>query len=224
MTTPGTGYPLCIDTVSMIQAITWAFVPTSGAGMSESGPTIGWSSVAKRRVRPSSSLPLMLVGSQLTPPFAPPNGTSTSAHFQVIHIASARTSSRSVWGWKRRPPLAGPRATLCWTRYPENTRTEPLSIFTGKFTVYSRCGTRRTARRSGSISRWSAAASNWVSAAASAFCPAVPRAGAEGVRLRPVAVATGMVSVVMDGLQAEWLASRMTHSLAPAREHGRGLA
>ena len=55
-------------------------------------------------------------GSQVTPPFAPPNGTSTRAHFQVIHIASARTSSRSVAGWKRRPPLAGPRATLCWTR------------------------------------------------------------------------------------------------------------
>ncbi len=38
VTTPGTEYPLCIETVSMIQAITWAFVPTSGAGMSESGP------------------------------------------------------------------------------------------------------------------------------------------------------------------------------------------
>ena len=100
----------------MIQAITWALVPTSGAGMSESGPITGSISVAKRRVRPSSSLPLIAPGSQATPPFAPPKGTSTSAHFQVIHMASARTSSRSVCGWKRRPPLAGPRATLCWTR------------------------------------------------------------------------------------------------------------
>ncbi len=33
---------------------------------------------------------------QLTPPLAPPKGTPTRAHFQVIHIASARTSSRSV--------------------------------------------------------------------------------------------------------------------------------
>ncbi len=34
----------------MIQAIVWAFVPTSGAGMSESGPISTSSSVAKRRV------------------------------------------------------------------------------------------------------------------------------------------------------------------------------
>ena len=47
---------------------------------------------------------------------APPNGTSTRAHFQVIHIASARTSSRSVVGWNRIPPFAGPRAMLCCTR------------------------------------------------------------------------------------------------------------
>ena len=39
----------------MIQAIVCALVPTSGAGMSESGPTIPSSSVAKRRVSASSS-------------------------------------------------------------------------------------------------------------------------------------------------------------------------
>ena len=82
----------------MIQAIIWALVPTSGAGMSESGPMIPSSSVANRRVSASSSFGLISRGSQVTPPFAPPNGTSTSAHFQVIHIASARTSSRSVGG------------------------------------------------------------------------------------------------------------------------------
>ena len=43
-------------------------------------------------------------------------GRRPGPHFQVIHMASARTSSRSVRGWNRRPPLAGPRATLCWTR------------------------------------------------------------------------------------------------------------
>jgi hypothetical protein len=116
VTTPGTEKPRCIDTVSMIQAIVWALVPTSGAGMSESGPMMPSSSVAKRRVSASSSVELIEPGSHVTPPFAPPNGTSTSAHFQVIHIASARTSSMSVLGWKRNPPLAGPRATLCWTR------------------------------------------------------------------------------------------------------------
>ena len=86
-------------TVSMIQAMTWAFVPMSGAGMSVSGPMSGWSSVAKRRVTRWSSLTDSSRGSTVTPPFAPPNGTSTRAHFQVIHMASARTSSRSVLGW-----------------------------------------------------------------------------------------------------------------------------
>ena len=79
----------------MIQAIVWALVPTSGAGMSESGPMIPSSSVAKRRVSASSSFVLIALGSQVTPPLAPPNGTSTRAHFQVIHIARARTSSTS---------------------------------------------------------------------------------------------------------------------------------
>jgi hypothetical protein len=116
VTTPGTEWPACIEIGSMNQAMTWALVPTSGAGMSRSGPTSGSSSVAKRRVTASSSLTLIERGSQATPPCAPPNGTSTSAHFQVIHIASARTSSMSAWGWKRIPPFAGPRATLCWTR------------------------------------------------------------------------------------------------------------
>ena len=37
VTTPGTEKPRCIETVSMIQAIVWAFVPTSGAGMSRVG-------------------------------------------------------------------------------------------------------------------------------------------------------------------------------------------
>ena len=153
VTTPGTEWPLCIEIVSMNQAMTWALVPTSGAGMSRSGPTIGSSSVAKRRVTASSSLALIARGSQVTPPFAPPNGTSTSAHFQVIHIARARTSSRSAWGWKRSPPLAGPRETLCWTRNPVNTRTDPSSSLTGNWTTSSRWGTRRTSRRPGSMSR-----------------------------------------------------------------------
>ena len=89
----------------MIQAIVWALVPTSGAGMSESGPMMPSSSVANRRVSASSSFELIVEGSQVTPPFAPPNGTSTKAHFQVIHIASARTSSRSVAGWKSKAAL-----------------------------------------------------------------------------------------------------------------------
>ena len=100
----------------MIQAIVWALVPDVGRRDVRVGPDEPSSSVAKRRVSASSSFGLSGRGSQVTPPLAPPNGTSTSAHFQVIHMARARTSSRSGLGWKRRPPLAGPRATLCWTR------------------------------------------------------------------------------------------------------------
>ena len=38
MTTPSTEWPTFIEYVSKIQAMTWALVPTSGAGMSFSGP------------------------------------------------------------------------------------------------------------------------------------------------------------------------------------------
>jgi hypothetical protein len=102
--------------VSIIQAMVCSSVPTSGAGMSRSGPMIGMISDAYRRVTRSSSLRDSDLGSTATPPLAPPYGTPMSAHFQVIHMASARTSSRSVAGWKRTPPLAGPRVRLCCTR------------------------------------------------------------------------------------------------------------
>jgi hypothetical protein len=82
----------------MIQAIVWAFVLTSGAGMSRSGPMSGLSSVVKRRVSPSTSRMLSFFGSTTTPPFAPPYGMLTTAHFHDIHIARARTSSR-VTSW-----------------------------------------------------------------------------------------------------------------------------
>lgn len=86
-------YPFAIEYVSIIHAITCGFVPMSGAGMSWSGPMIGMISVVKRRVRFCSSPLLIVSGSTRTPPFAPPKGTLTTAHFHVIHIASARVSS-----------------------------------------------------------------------------------------------------------------------------------
>src|SRR5205823_8137433 len=51
-----------------------------------------------------------LRGSQITPPLAPPNGIFTTAHFQVIQVASARTSSSETSGAKRIPPFPGPRS------------------------------------------------------------------------------------------------------------------
>ena len=52
----------------------------------------------------------------MTPPFEPPNGMSTTAHFHVIHAASAFTSSIVTLRSNRMPPFAGPRDVLCSTR------------------------------------------------------------------------------------------------------------
>ncbi len=72
MTTPGTAKPLAIEIVSMIQAIVWPSVYTSGAGMSFSGPMMIEISDAYRRVICSSSSFDISFGLQITPPFAPP--------------------------------------------------------------------------------------------------------------------------------------------------------
>ena len=109
-------WPWSLPYSSMNQAIVWALVPTSGAGMSRVGPsTFSILSMNERAIRCSSDCSSLSAG-QLTPPFAPPNGTPATAVFQVISEASARTSSMSTSGWKRIPPLYGPRAPLCWIR------------------------------------------------------------------------------------------------------------
>ena len=82
----------------MIHAIVCSFVFMSGAGTSFSGPMNSISSAVYRRVSRSSSPWLILFGSQITPPFAPPKGIFTTAHFHVIQLASARTSSRLTSG------------------------------------------------------------------------------------------------------------------------------
>ena len=64
----------------------------------------------------SSSPRVSFFGSQITPPLAPPKGMFIRAHFQVIHIARAFTSSSVTSGWYRMPPFEGPRAMLCVTR------------------------------------------------------------------------------------------------------------
>ena len=98
VTTPGVVYPVCIEYVSMIHAMTWAFVPMSGAGMSPRSPTTRLISVAKRLVSFSSSRLLSFFVSTLTEPFAPPYGMFATAHFHVIHMASAVVSLTSTSG------------------------------------------------------------------------------------------------------------------------------
>jgi hypothetical protein len=85
--------------VSISQPIIRSSVFTSGAGMSFSGPIMVMISMAKRRVSLSNSLTDMLLGSQQTPPLAPPKGMFTTAHFHVIHMASATISCKSTAGW-----------------------------------------------------------------------------------------------------------------------------
>ncbi len=82
----------------MSQAIVCSFVAMSGAGMSAFGPIIGSSSEVNRRVSRSISPGESSRGLQRTPPFAPPYGSRSSAHFQVIHTASAAHSPRSTAG------------------------------------------------------------------------------------------------------------------------------
>src|ERR1700704_4471694 len=57
------------------------------------------------------------------------------------------------------PPLAGPRLMLCCTRHPVNTRTDPSSMRTGKWTVSSRLTSRRPLRASSDKPMTSAAES-----------------------------------------------------------------
>ena len=78
----------------MIQAIVCEPVFTSGVGMSRSGPINRLISVAYLRVRPWRSLTDRRRGLTTTPPMAPPHGTSSSAAFQVLSMALARTRSR----------------------------------------------------------------------------------------------------------------------------------
>ena len=61
--------------------------------MSFPGPIISDIAYAYLRVNRSFSSAESLFGSQMIPPLPPPKGTLTIAHFHVIHIESAFTSS-----------------------------------------------------------------------------------------------------------------------------------
>ena len=75
----------------MNQAMIWGVVPTSGRG----DVLIGSHDFHEfGRVAPGDAFELAereaIEGSQVTPPLPPPNGRSTTAHFQVIQNASQR--------------------------------------------------------------------------------------------------------------------------------------
>src|SRR5712691_595666 len=121
--------------------------------MSFSGPISLMISEVKRRVMRWSSPSDIVFGLQTTPPFAPPKGIPASAHFHVIHIASALTSSSVTSGWYLIPPFDGPRAMLCVTRNPSNTSVPPSSIVTGMETASDFLHSWRTLTRFGLIAK-----------------------------------------------------------------------
>ncbi len=98
-------WPWSFPYSSIIQAITWALVFTSGAAMSRVGPRIFSTLSMNERAIFCTSAGSSWSAGQLTPPLAPPKGTPATAVFQVISEASARTSSMFTSGWKRMPPL-----------------------------------------------------------------------------------------------------------------------
>src|SRR5512136_101085 len=96
--TPNEVFPTILEYSSIIQDMVRAFVPTSGAEISLSGPMKGAIFWIKERLKRSSSPVDNSLGLQITPPFAPPRGRRYSAHFHVIRAARARTSSAVMSG------------------------------------------------------------------------------------------------------------------------------
>src|SRR3972149_7232039 len=79
------------------------------------------------------------------------------------------------------PPLAGPRARLCWTRYPVNTFVLPSSICTGKLLASSLLQLPSTSRRP--WSRFSLSAAAWNGARAGSSGPASALAVTLGIAI-----------------------------------------
>ena len=98
VTISGTAWPMSIEYVSIIHAIVCSFVAMSGAAMSICGPITSTSSDVNRRVSRSISPIESVRTSQRMPPFAPPYGRRSSAHFHVIQVASAAHSPSETSG------------------------------------------------------------------------------------------------------------------------------
>nr|CRL69072.1 hypothetical protein CPGR_00202 [Mycolicibacter nonchromogenicus] len=92
----------------------------------------------QNRMISSSERPL---GSKSEPPLPPPMGRPVREFLKICSKPRNLTMPRYTEGWKRRPPLNGPRAELNSTRKPRLICAPPLS---------SSHGTRKMICRSGS--------------------------------------------------------------------------
>lgn len=91
---PGEYFPTSLEYSSIIHAIIFGLVFTSGAGTSCSGPMYLYSARTYPRESLSSSPSESSFGFTIIPPFPHPSGISTTEHLKVIHIERAFTSSR----------------------------------------------------------------------------------------------------------------------------------
>lgn len=137
---PGEYSPTSSLYSSIIHAMIFEFVFTSGAGISICGPKYLTMERTYHLERRSNSHSESSRGLTTTPHFPPPRGRSKTAHFMLIHMERAFTSSLVTSWWNRIPHLYGQRALLCCDRYPVNIRILPSSIRTGMFTSMMRSG------------------------------------------------------------------------------------
>src|SRR5438045_8563786 len=77
VTTAGTEWPACMLMVSIIQAVIWAFVLTTGAGVSRSGPVKVLISLVERRGSVPGSFALRGLGHAVNRRVAPPSAALT---------------------------------------------------------------------------------------------------------------------------------------------------
>ena len=132
------------------------------------------SSVAKRRLTASSSRALSCAGIDGHAALGAAERHVQPGRISRSSTSPAREPRRCQWrdGSADRP--WPDRGQCCAVRGSRSApRHAPSSRVIGKRTVSSRCGTRRIARRPGSRSIWSAAASNCCSAERSASEPAL---------------------------------------------------
>jgi len=78
----------------------------------------GFNATANALIRFSFFSFEIFVGSAIIPDFAPPKGSSATAHFQVMVLASLKTSSTLTVGVILIPPLPRPKAVLSITKIP----------------------------------------------------------------------------------------------------------
>ena len=142
-TNPGPTYPLPVNTpVKELDNLLYypnryptsrPPTPISPAGTSVSGPMCLKSSVIKdwqKRITSESDFPL---GSKSDPPLPPPIGNPVRLFLKICSNPRNLIMLRFTVGWKRRPPLYGPRALLNWTRKPRLTWVTPLSSCHGTY-------------------------------------------------------------------------------------------